>query len=163
MQKNLIPDKHFETFLRSQYFPTPAPSNSESRTTRAVLGHNVEARDFDYLDSTTGMINDVCLNASAAMLQDIFKQQEQFYHTSNICALFSTHDLSRIRYKAPDDQLWRHVKISEYWAKKIWIIPIHLPQRLHWVLAVAYLEVGEVHLFDSLGGNKGWADVARVS
>lgn len=125
--------------------------------------HYIEARDFACLDSVPGLLNDVCLNASTALLQDMFSREERYASSTNVCAIFSTHDLPRIHYKTPDNNLWRNVRRLEYWNKKIWIVPIHIPLDVHWVLAVVYLESGTIRLFDSLGKNQRWESVTKVS
>lgn len=50
----------------------------------------------------------------------------------------------------------------EYWKKKIWIIPIHIPLEMHWVLAVVYLESGTIRLFDSFAKNHHWGSITKV-
>ncbi|KJA22001.1 hypothetical protein HYPSUDRAFT_139726, partial [Hypholoma sublateritium FD-334 SS-4] len=79
------------------------------------------------------------------------------------CAIFSTHDLPRIRYKTSDSNLWRNMRRLEYWKRKIWIVPIHIPLENHWVLAVVYLETGIIRLFDSLGKSQRWDGIIEVS
>jgi hypothetical protein len=72
-------------------------------------------------------------------------------------AILSTHDLPRIRYNAPDDALWRNMSWTCYWAKEVWILPIHRPSNVgHWVLCVVHLRSKELHLFDSFAEQKAW-------
>ena len=90
------------------------------------------------------------------MLQQFFSDDPAHRHFAQRCAILSTHTLSQIRYKAIDQQLWRNTRSSSYWEKDVWIIPIHRPRQVHWVLAVAYVRNGEIHLYDSFTGRNEW-------
>jgi len=109
-------------------------------------------KELRILDSSTALLNDTCINGGAVILHRLFSNN----NSEPRCAIFSTHDLTRIRYKALDQELWKKVKHTEYWKKNVWIIPIHRRRQVHWVLAVAYLQSGEVHLYDSFAGKVQW-------
>jgi Ulp1 family protease len=80
------------------------------------------------------------------------------------CAILSTHDLSRIRYNASDDILWRNTVWTSFWEKDIWIIPIHRPAPVgHWVFCAVYFATKELHLFDSLAARRPWQNDVKVS
>jgi Ulp1 family protease len=113
---------------------------------------NFNERDIDILNSPSARLNDVCLNGGAAILQDSLSTT--FPNTSNRCALFSTFDLVRIRYKASDDDIWRNIRRSSYWLKTIWILPIHRPE--HWVLCIISVNSRELFLFDSFAAQHPW-------
>ncbi|KAG2139317.1 hypothetical protein DEU56DRAFT_735682 [Suillus clintonianus] len=108
-----------------------------------------EPRDISFLASPTAYLNDVCINGCAVLLQiDI---------PNPTVAIFSTHDLPRIRYNAADDILWRNTSWTRYWEKDVWVIPIHRPTSVgHWVVCIIYLSRKEIHLFDSLAERKPW-------
>ncbi|KAG1737873.1 uncharacterized protein EDB91DRAFT_1054932 [Suillus paluster] len=60
------------------------------------------------------------------------------------------HDLPCIQYNVSDDMLWHNISWTSYWAKDMWIIPIHRPSIIgHWVLCTVHLQSKELHLFDS--------------
>ena len=109
-------------------------------------------KDINILHSPSARLNDVCLNGGAAILQDTFSST--FPDTSNRCALLSTFDLPRIRYKASDDDIWRNIHRSSYWLKNTWILPIHRPG--HWVLCVILVDSRELYLFDSFAAQDPW-------
>ncbi|EIW84350.1 hypothetical protein CONPUDRAFT_50174 [Coniophora puteana RWD-64-598 SS2] len=119
---------------------------------------DVEA--LEILESPTALLDDVCINGCATLLYHAC-------HTPNShqIAIFSTHDLVRIREECPDDILWRQTRWMSYWQKDVWIIPIHRPEGGgHWVLCIAHLSSRKYHLFDSLAGRAGWRkDVEVVS
>lgn len=108
------------------------------------------------LGHSKGLLNDVCINGSAALLQHFFSSMADYSVAATQCAIFSTHDMSRVQYKVSDPDLWRSIKSTTYWTKDIWILPIHRPHDRHWVLAVIYLQSQEVHLFDSFVGQRQW-------
>jgi hypothetical protein len=106
------------------------------------------------------MLNDACLNGGAALLQDHFALINDTATYSHRCAILSTHDLPRVRYQAADDDLWRNIRRTIYWEKDVWILPIHRPRALHWVLGVVYVKEQRILLFDSFAEKKAWrADV----
>lgn len=114
------------------------------------------------MGAKSGLLNDGCMNGLPALLQEIFVAAPQYQDSASRCAIFSTYDLHRIRYKAPDAELWRNTYRREYWTKDTWIIPIHRRSECHWVLAVLYLQRREVHIFDSLAGKAAWRQDIQV-
>ncbi|KAF9231589.1 hypothetical protein BU15DRAFT_90869 [Melanogaster broomeanus] len=104
-------------------------------------------------------INDVCINNCIPLLFSSPSPPE-----AHRFAVFSTHDLTRIRYNAPDEVLWKASEQTMFWSKDVWIIPIHRPSPVgHWVLCVAHFSRKELLLFDSLSEMKPWrADVQDI-
>ncbi|KAG1887308.1 hypothetical protein F4604DRAFT_1917113 [Suillus subluteus] len=80
-----------------------------------------EPRDQSFLAQPTARLNDTCINGCAALLYS------EILTNSHVqpCAIFSTHDLPRIRYKASDEILWRNTAWTSFWDKDVWILPIH--------------------------------------
>jgi Ulp1 family protease len=109
------------------------------------------------------MLNDTCLNGCAGILKYMFDRHATFAISSQRCALFNTHDLVRARYKAQDQDLWRMMSPSQYWEKDVWILPIHRPRHIHWVLCIAYPKSGRVFLYDSLASGRYWSEDLQVS
>jgi len=139
------------------------PKFQPSSSTRIFERHEFEAADLARLKSPTALLNDVCLNGTAAYLWRVFCCDALYSRHATKCALFSTYDLNRIRYKASDRDLWKSVKKNEYWQKDVWIIPIHRRQQCHWVLAVVQLKKGRILFYDSLAGKKGWRQDVEVN
>ena len=107
--------------------------------------------DLEILINPTALLNDVCINGGAALLQHLLsvKNLPSAMHSQR-CALFSTFDLLRIRSGASDDDLWRNVEFTRYWEKDVCILPIHRPHTRHWVLCCISYKTCELFLFDSL-------------
>jgi Ulp1 family protease len=106
------------------------------------------------------MLNDVCINGGAALLQDYFALIDDTAAYSRRCAILSTHELPHVRYQALDNDLWRNIRRTIYWEKDVWILPIHRPRALHWVLGVVYVRENRILLFDSLAEERPWrADI----
>lgn len=122
-----------------------------------------EQKELQMLDSGLALLNDICLNGLAAVLQGLFKWDPNRGHYAHQVAIFSTYDLNRIRYQAPDTELWRNTCRAEYWSKETWILPIHRQSERHWVLAVIYPKRREIHLFDSLARNSSWSRDIKVN
>ncbi|KAG1758574.1 hypothetical protein EDD22DRAFT_981359 [Suillus occidentalis] len=78
-------------------------------------------------------------------------------------AIFSIHDLPRIRYNVTDNMLWCNTSWTHYWEKDVWVLPIHRLSNVgHWVLCVIYLSRKELHLFNSLAEQKPWRHNVKV-
>ncbi|PPQ70113.1 hypothetical protein CVT26_013398 [Gymnopilus dilepis] len=147
--------------IDSKHLPPPSGSLTKSR----VLGPSFFLpQDLQRLSQMGSMLNDVCLNGCAAVLKYYLDNDPILAPGSRRCALFTSHDLVRARYKARDKELWRIMSASQYWTKDVWILPIHRPRQLHWVLCVAYPRYGTVLLYDSLVGQQLWSnDLKDVS
>ena len=125
------------------------------------------SKHFDPIDlkrlQPTKMLNDVCINGCAALLQEHFSSLENGTTTfSRRCAIFSTYDLPRVRYQGYEDGLWRNTYKLKYWEKDVWILPIHRPEALHWVLCVADLRAHQLFLFDSFAELRPWEEDVPV-
>ncbi|KIJ58397.1 hypothetical protein HYDPIDRAFT_34233 [Hydnomerulius pinastri MD-312] len=111
-----------------------------------------EPKDIEILGSKEARLNDTCINGCAALLYSRFLSS----HSDQI-AIFSTHDLPRIRYNASDEVIWRNMSWTRYWEKSIWILPIHRPSPCgHWVLCTIDLTSQRLVLFDSLAEQRPW-------
>lgn len=121
---------------------------------------SIESDTFQQFISPTALLNDNSVNGIAILLQTTLLGQtegdphasEQFDAAS--IAIFSTHDLVRIRYGATDDTIWRALKSTEFWDRRVWILPIH--RENHWVVCVIYLDQKRLHLFDSFAQRIPW-------
>ncbi|PPQ73357.1 hypothetical protein CVT26_015449 [Gymnopilus dilepis] len=145
------------------YQPLPPPSGPVDRPRR--LGRSYFAvEDLERLRQIGVMLNDTCLNGCADVLKQLLDADLVLGPNSKRCALFSTYDLVRARYNAQDQVIWRSMSGSEYWLKDVWILPIHRPRSLHWVLCVAYPRFRTVLLYDSLADQRTWvSDLKDVS
>ncbi|KAG1745422.1 uncharacterized protein EDB91DRAFT_1049851 [Suillus paluster] len=75
-----------------------------------------------------------------------------------------TLTLPCIWYNASDDILWRNMSWTCYWAKDVWILPVHRPSNAgHWVLCIVHLESKELHLFNSFAEQQPWERDIKVS
>jgi hypothetical protein len=115
-----------------------------------------ETEDMNRLVSSTGLLNDVCINGCAALLYT------QFAPTPGHFTIFSMYDLHRIRYNADDETLWRNTSRTCYWETSVWILPIHRPASSHWVLCKIDFALKRVDLFDSFAERKPWKTEIKV-
>jgi len=114
--------------------------------------------DTNILVSPQARLNDACINGCAAFLYSAFLP------AAASCAVLSTHDLSRIRYNADDDTLWRNVSWTCFWEKPIWVLPVHRSFPVgHWVLCMIYFPSRRLLLFDSLAEQQPWRKDIKVS
>lgn len=105
-------------------------------------------------------LNDECLNGLAEM---IHLSAWFGFWTAQQCAIFLTHDLLMANYNPTDGEFWKRVKRTEFWLRKIWIVPIHRPHQRHWVLAIVYPYERRIVLYDSLAGKSHWDSDIKVS
>lgn len=115
-----------------------------------------EARDMNRLASSTGLLNDICINGCTAVLHS------QFIPAAGRFSIFSTYDLHQIRYHADDETLWRNTSRTRYWETPVWILPIHRPSSNHWVMCKINLTLKQVDLFDSFAERKPWKTDIKV-
>jgi len=169
--KRLLQDKlYIHDDFRQEILTFTTISHNNSTAARIFHGtDNLSSIQFDPSDiarlkSPTAWLNDTCINGGAALLQWFFSSPGYpGFESSRRCALLSTFDLPRVRYKADDDQLWRHISRTLYWQKDVWIVPIHRTNpHEHWVLCVASLRTYELFLFDSLGSKRQWRRDTKV-
>src|ERR1700677_4783438 len=80
--------------------------------------------DIDALShlSTPARLNDICINDGASLLRYLFHGLH-----SKHCAVISTTALTDHRGISDDNQIWKVTKVSQFWTRKKWIIPIHFP------------------------------------
>ncbi|KAJ7632871.1 hypothetical protein FB45DRAFT_746128, partial [Roridomyces roridus] len=119
----------------------------------------IEPDDINRISSRTQRLNGFGLNGVAASLDTIFANAWISPNTAAnaaTCAVFSTYDLPRIRYKCSDTELWRFVAPLKYWGKRLWLIPIHRQAEEHWVFAVVSVPDRRIFFFDSLSQRQGW-------
>ncbi|KAF8120229.1 hypothetical protein EV363DRAFT_1191626 [Boletus edulis] len=118
-----------------------------------------DSLDISRLASPTACINDVCINGCIPLLFSALS-----IPMTHDFAVFSTHHLTHIRYRASDHVLWKSTAYTKFWTKSTWIIPIHRPLSAHWVLCIARVSRRELQLFDSLGEPKPWrSDIEDVT
>ncbi|KAF7377130.1 hypothetical protein MSAN_00132000 [Mycena sanguinolenta] len=129
----------------------------DDRLQHVVGIHIINPPDLDTLRTCCGRLNNYCLNGVAAVLHRLFSNPSaQTAPHTNCCAVLSTLNLMRVRYKASDDTIWKFLSPTSYWDKSIWLIPIHRPMEEHWVLIVAVIPEQKLFLFDSLGSRNKW-------
>jgi hypothetical protein len=119
--------------------------------------HQIEASDLARIQSPHGRLNGHLINGIATSLLNNFSQPScTFSQSAGQCAVLTTYDLPRVRYRGSDEELWRQVSPTQYWVKRLWLIPIHRPKEEHWVLAVASISDQRLFFFDSFGDRHGW-------
>lgn len=162
-------DRNTLPLLRSvQYLNTALFNSLSEDSPRAVGRFSMYPDSICLLRNPIAWLDDVCINACASLLQNFFSApQLPSCEASRSCAIFSTHDLVRVREDTPDEYFWRQVNATQYWKKPTWIIPIHRPSpESHWVLCIARPHVHVLFLFDSFGHQGSWTrdvEVGRFS
>src|SRR5882762_1519856 len=128
--------------------PVRPRHSSASGDFRAI---SFSAQDLSRL-LTPPRLNDVCINDCASLLQRLFDGPH-----AKQGAIRSTHSLTKHRGDSDDDQIWRIVKVSRFWTKTKWILPIHRPEGFgHWVLCVVNTVSHHVDFFDSFADVGNW-------
>ncbi|KAJ6451750.1 hypothetical protein C8R45DRAFT_848226, partial [Mycena sanguinolenta] len=152
------------TLLRDLQARNDSFGVEDDRLQRVIGIHTIKAKDLDTLRTRHGRLNNYCLNGAAAALHRVFSNPSAPTAThANRCAVLSTLDLVRVRYKASDDAVWRFLNPTRYWDKPIWLTPIHQPTEEDWVLVVALIPEQKLFLFDSLGNRNQWRGDLKAS
>ncbi|KAJ8076923.1 hypothetical protein AAF712_011238 [Marasmius tenuissimus] len=111
--------------------------------------HKFQARELAILENSTARLNEDCVNGCAILLQ------EQFSSMDTSVTVFSTFTIPSLMQKSSWTQAaWRVVQHTEYWSKRIWIIPIHSRTMEHWAVAIVKADTREIILFDSFASKK---------
>lgn len=141
----------------------------QTRDPRVVVGldgrrnHTVEATDVDRITCRNGRLNGFAINGLAASFQSVFGHPTVPQAArANECAVLTTYDLHRVRYKASDATLWRNLSHTKYWDKPLWLIPIHRAAEEHWVFVAVSVRDQRLFLFDSLAQRRGWRQDIQV-
>ncbi|EFI28012.1 hypothetical protein CC1G_14504 [Coprinopsis cinerea okayama7 len=112
---------------------------------------------LDIMASPGAMLDEVCINSGAALLQHLFSDPQ--YPTaaySDHCALFSSFDLLAVRSQCSLLYTWDQTKHTEFWRKPLWILPINRRHPDHWVVCAIYPAHRRILLFDSLATKQPW-------
>ncbi|KAG6824286.1 hypothetical protein H0H92_007329 [Tricholoma furcatifolium] len=152
--------------FRAVFPPTSAQPHCElpryfyHRDTR----YSFNSSDLSLMTKPRQLLNDVCINGIAALLQRHFSQPSA-QPAAGESALFTTFDLLLTQYDVADSEVWRRTCKTEYWIKRFWILPIHRPApALHWVVALIIPQSRQMFLFDSLAQEEPWkADIEVLS
>jgi hypothetical protein len=108
--------------------------------------------------STPVRLNNICINNCAPPLQCPSNGSH-----SKHCAVISTHALTNHRGISDDDQIWRATKVSQFWTRTKWIIPLHRPTvPEHWVLCIVDTPSQDINFFDSLAEVCNWLPDIKV-
>ena len=91
------------------------PSLGRRNSTRIIGPNSFDPTDIHRLDSPTALLNDICINGLAYFLQIMVANDDKGDPSDHRCAIFSTHDLVRIRYKASNQDLWCSISRNQYW------------------------------------------------
>jgi hypothetical protein len=71
-------------------------------------------------------------------------------------AVFNTYHMSWFTGKSyVISKFYRNVQKTEYWTKSVWVIPIFIPERLHFVVASIFVDTGMIYFSDSYGEKLG--------
>ncbi|KAJ6613526.1 hypothetical protein B0H10DRAFT_1647301, partial [Mycena sp. CBHHK59/15] len=163
---NLTTDTTFIEFIENIHYMGDVDLQFSPRIVEPRPGHlrhEMEASDISRLRSPTGRLNNFALNGVAALLLSLLSGSTSLWHGSALrCALFTTLDLPRVRYRATDSDLWKHMRHTQYWTKDLWLLPIHRIEE-HWVLCIVSVRTQQLFFFDSLSSCCGWRQDLIVS
>ncbi|KAK1217955.1 hypothetical protein PQX77_019377 [Marasmius sp. AFHP31] len=108
----------------------------------------LSSHQYGRLDGATEWLDDECINGCSALLQQNFCVPEVE------CAILSTYVVHEVLMNSTrTETAWRIASPTKYWARPVWIIPIHNKDQHHWALAVVRVEGEEIQIFDSFGSH----------
>ncbi|KAK1219275.1 hypothetical protein PQX77_018011 [Marasmius sp. AFHP31] len=137
--------------IKGHPFPPFDRTAQVARSFRNLAGVQYVFKPPQYrrLDSSTQWLDDECVNGCGALLQQSFRVSEVD------CVVFSTYVVHEVlRNSARTETGWRIVCPTKYWAKAVWLLPIHDEEEHHWALAVVRVETEQMQLFDSFGSRE---------
>ena len=117
------------------------------------------------LHSSHAWLNDDAVNCVSQLIHLRIMEQSYFLDTAYDCSVFSTHMVPLASRNVDDFTLWQNCRYTRFWNRPVWIIPVHLPDALHWRLAVVAHDTHCIFMYDSQGIDTkatGWAKDLRV-
>ena len=105
-------------------------------------------------------LNDDCLNGCAQLLVHHFGTEK--VAGGSVAFLHSFAMAQHRNGTSTDQSLWNTSRLSSYWEKDVWVIPVHKIDAHHWELAIVYLADSRIAYFDSFGHKTSWEDDAKV-
>ncbi|KAF9031576.1 hypothetical protein BJ165DRAFT_1358214 [Panaeolus papilionaceus] len=151
----------------------PGPSDSGSDDCDTISTSDEDSSDLEELDTDCGdlqilkshsdLLNDVCLNGCAEIIQRSLNNSSAATEALN--AQQSLQLTGSDTNKELEQALWKNSKRTSYWSKEAWILPIHRPgldgNTGHWVLCVAYPRKETIYLYDSFAERRPWETEAK--
>ncbi|KAI0703077.1 hypothetical protein C8Q76DRAFT_801927 [Earliella scabrosa] len=137
--------------LKPRLLPHPNPS------LRALV---FSPDDMDRLRFPEKWLNDDCLNGCAQLLVHHFGTEK--VAGGSVAFLHSFAMAQHRNGTSTDQSLWNTSRLSSYWEKDVWVIPVHKIDAHHWELAIVYLADSRIAYFDSFGHKTSWEDDAKV-
>ncbi|KAK1223731.1 hypothetical protein PQX77_013383 [Marasmius sp. AFHP31] len=134
--------------IKGHPFPPFDHTAQATRSFRNLAGVQYVFNPPQYrrLDGPTQWLDEECVNGCGALLQQSFRVSEVD------CAILSTYVVREVlRNSARTETAWRIVCPTKYWAKSVWLLPIHDEEEHHWALAMVRVETEQIQLFDSFG------------
>ncbi|KAK1222720.1 hypothetical protein PQX77_014425 [Marasmius sp. AFHP31] len=151
LPSSLLVDANLWPGVRNHRFPPFDHTASKSRSfySQAKVQYIFQVAQYQRLDGAECWLDDECINGCAALLQ------KNFGDPAVDCAVLSTFIVPEVlKNNMRTETAWRNSYRTEYWARPIWIIPIHDGEEHHWGLAVVRVAKEEIHIFDSFGSQE---------
>ncbi|KAK1223061.1 hypothetical protein PQX77_014060 [Marasmius sp. AFHP31] len=121
--------------IKGHRFPPFDCTAQAARSFRNLVGIQYVFSEPQYgrLDGATQWLDDECINGCGALLQQNFRGSEVD------CAILSTYVVDEVlKNSTRTETAWRIASPTKYWAKPIWIVPIHDKDQHHWALAFVF-------------------------
>ncbi|KAJ8095471.1 hypothetical protein PM082_023241 [Marasmius tenuissimus] len=137
--------------IKGHPFPPFDRTAQAARSFRNLAGvqYVFNSPQYARLDGATQWLDDECINGCSALLQQNFRVSEVD------CAILSTYVVHEVlKNSTRTETAWRIASPTKYWAKPVWILPIHDKDEHHWALAVIQVQREEIRVFDSFGSHE---------
>ncbi|KAK1233976.1 hypothetical protein PQX77_002834 [Marasmius sp. AFHP31] len=134
--------------IKGHHFPLFDHTSKVPRSFRNLAGVQYVFGPPQYrrLDGAAQWLDDECINGCGALLEQSFRVPELD------CVMFSTYVIQEVlKNSACTETAWRIASPTKYWAKSVWILPIHNHDEQHWALAIVRVEEEQIQLFNSFG------------
>lgn len=132
-------------------------NNANNLLNQPIPRHScVNAAMVALLSRPSSLLSGDAMNGCAFLLTSLASRQ---FST----AALHSYLLHYHRLNPNNPLIWKLVKRTSYWEKDIWVIPVHVVKKEHWVLATVYVKQRRIDIFDSLAGTSYVQSVVEVS
>ena len=76
--------------------------------------------------------------------------------------IFRPHLYTNFVEDCQNEAIWKAVQKTTFWSTDVWIVPIHLENDGHWMIATLYIQERRIDLFDSIGLNSSIQIITKV-
>ena len=113
----------------------------------------ISERSITYLEPDQCLNDEVVIGCSS-LLSSMFPLAS--------VTIFRPHLYTNFVEDHQNNAIWKAAQRTTFWGTDVWIVPIHLENDSHWMIATIYIQERRIDLFDSIGLNSSIQIITKV-